>query len=99
MNGSMPKVYGTNFALALPTELLGKVILVAKFPMEMKVDKEVERPAPPAILAAAPRPDGPLNFELGANCHNETAPTATINKCEFKSYNSQKHEIAIVLEL
>ena len=62
MNGSMPKVYGTNFALALPTELLGKVILVAKFPMEMKVDKEVERPAPPAILAAAPRPDGPLNL-------------------------------------
>ena len=34
MNGSMPKVYGTNFGLALPTELLGKVILVAKFPME-----------------------------------------------------------------
>ena len=47
MNGSMPKVYGTNFGLALPTELLGKVILVAKFPMEMKVDKEVERPVPP----------------------------------------------------
>ena len=38
MNGSMPKVYGTNFGLALPTELLGKVILVAKFPMEMKID-------------------------------------------------------------
>ena len=38
MNGSMPKVYGTNFGLALPTEMLGKVILVAKFPMEMKVD-------------------------------------------------------------
>ena len=38
MNGSMPKVYGTNFGLALPTELLGKVIPAAKFPMEMKVD-------------------------------------------------------------
>lgn len=38
MNGSIPKVYGTNFGLALPTEMLGKVILVAKFPMEMKVD-------------------------------------------------------------
>ena len=34
----MPKVYGTNFGLALPTEMLGKVILVAKFPMEMTVD-------------------------------------------------------------
>ena len=38
MNGSIPKVYGTNFGLVLPTELLGTVILVAKFPMEMKVD-------------------------------------------------------------
>ena len=38
MNGSIPKVYGTNFGLALPTEMLGKVILVAKFPMEMKID-------------------------------------------------------------
>ena len=38
MNGSMPKVYGTNFGLALPTELLGKVIPAAKFPMEMKID-------------------------------------------------------------
>ena len=61
--------------------------------------KEVKRPAPPAILAAATRPDGPLNFELSANCHNEIAPTATINKCEFKSYDAQKHEIAVVLEL
>ena len=83
----MPKVYGTNFALALPTELLGKVILVAKFPMEMKVDKEVERPAPPAILAAAPRPDGPLNFELGANCHNETAPTVTTKPRQLSQRN------------
>ena len=99
MKKHMSKVYGTNFGLALPTELLGKVILVAKFPMEMKVDKEVERPAPPAVRTAATRPDGPLNFELSANCHNEIAPTATIIKCEFKSYNSQKHGIALVLAL